>query len=43
VVRVNDRGPFVAGRDIDLSRETARRIGMLEEGVASVAVRILAD
>ena len=27
VVRVNDRGPFVAGRIIDLSREAARRIG----------------
>ena len=37
-VRINDRGPFVAGRIIDLSRKAARRIGMLDEGVASVKI-----
>jgi rare lipoprotein A len=35
-VRINDRGPFVAGRVIDLSRKAARKIGMLEAGVANV-------
>ena len=41
VVRINDRGPFIDGRIIDLSRGAARRLGMLEEGVAQVRVDIL--
>ncbi|MDY6851398.1 MAG: septal ring lytic transglycosylase RlpA family protein [Thermodesulfobacteriota bacterium] len=39
-VRVNDRGPFVRGRIIDLSRAGARKLGMLEAG--TVPVRIVA-
>ncbi len=39
VVRVNDRGPFVGGRIIDLSYAAAHRIGMVEKGVAPVRVR----
>ncbi|WP_083499530.1 septal ring lytic transglycosylase RlpA family protein [Thioalkalivibrio nitratireducens] len=39
IVRVNDRGPFVAGRVIDLSYAAAYRLGMLERGVAPVLVR----
>ena len=35
-VRIEDRGPFIAGRIIDLSRKAARKIGMLDEGVGSV-------
>ncbi len=35
-VRINDRGPFVRGRIIDLSRAAARRIGLLGPGVARV-------
>ena len=35
-VRINDRGPFVAGRVIDLSKKAARRIGMVDEGVGNV-------
>lgn len=35
-VRVNDRGPFVEGRLIDLSEAAARTLGMLEIGVARV-------
>jgi len=38
VVRVNDRGPFVRGRIIDLSWGAARKIGMLSQGVAPVTV-----
>lgn len=38
VVRVNDRGPFKDDRIIDLSREAARRIGMIEDGTALVEV-----
>ena len=43
VVRINDRGPFVAGRIIDLSREAARRIGYKDNGLARVRVQLLAE
>lgn len=38
VVRVTDRGPFVRGRDIDLSYAAAAQIGMLQAGVLPVEV-----
>ena len=38
VVNVTDRGPFIPGRDLDLSLGTARRIGMESAGVADVEV-----
>lgn len=41
VARVNDRGPFVDGRIIDLSREAADELDMRREGVARVRVRYL--
>ena len=41
VVRINDRGPFVRGRVIDLSDEAARRIGLDRYGVARVRVDVL--
>lgn len=41
VVRVNDRGPFHAGRIIDLSYAAASRIGMIQAGTARVEVRAL--
>ena len=34
VVRVNDRGPFAKGRIIDLSREAARLLGFVDQGIA---------
>lgn len=37
-VRINDRGPFVKGRVIDLSYAAARKIGMLQDGVIAVRV-----
>lgn len=37
-VTVNDRGPFAEGRIVDLSREAARRLGILERGLARVRV-----
>ncbi len=43
VVRINDRGPFVKGRIIDLSREAARRIGMMGSGTTKVRVTALAE
>ncbi len=38
-VRITDRGPFVAGRIIDLSKKAARKLGMLQQGVANVEIR----
>ena len=42
-VRINDRGPFVAGRIIDLSRAAASKLDMVGAGVAKVEVRIIED
>lgn len=38
VVRINDRGPFVRGRVIDLSRAAAARLGIVQAGTARVRV-----
>ena len=43
VVTVTDRGPFRRGRIVDLSLAAARRLGMLERGVARVRVEALPD
>lgn len=44
VVRINDRGPFLAGRVIDLSYTAALKLGLLKKGRAQVRVdRLLAD
>ena len=37
-VRINDRGPHVQGRVIDLSRSAAEAIGLIEDGVAPVRI-----
>lgn len=41
VVRINDRGPFVGDRIIDLSRAAARQISMIERGVVRVRIRVM--
>ncbi len=41
VVRINDRGPFIATRIIDLSKKAARKIDMVGAGTASVNIEIL--
>lgn len=41
VVRINDRGPFVRGRVIDLSRGAAREIGLTRSGVARVRLSVV--
>lgn len=41
VVRINDRGPFVRGRTIDLSRAAARELGMISRGHARVELALL--
>ncbi len=42
-VRVNDRGPFVDGRVIDVSRRVAQLLGFERSGTAMVRVRVLKD
>jgi rare lipoprotein A len=41
LVTINDRGPFVKGRIIDLSYAAAQALGMVEEGVAKVRVDVV--
>ena len=43
VVRVNDRGPFVHGRDLDLSRKAAEELGFVDDGLAMMNVALLED
>ena len=38
VVTINDRGPYVTGRIIDLSRRAASRLGFVEEGLTRVRI-----
>lgn len=40
-LRINDRGPFVGGRIIDVSRHGARELGMLGPGTARVRLRVI--
>lgn len=41
VVRINDRGPFVRGRVLDVSKAAARNLGMISSGTAKVCYEIL--
>lgn len=41
VVRINDRGPFIHGRIIDLSQGAAQQIGMIKAGVVPVTLEVL--
>jgi rare lipoprotein A len=41
VVRINDRGPFVAGRIIDLSYAAAKNIKMLDAGITDVELVVV--
>lgn len=41
VVRINDRGPYIRGRVLDLSRAAALRIGLVPAGVARVCFTII--
>jgi len=43
IVRINDRGPYVRGREIDLSYAAARDLGMLETGVEKVRIDVLSS
>lgn len=41
VVRLNDRGPYVKGRSLDLSKAAARKIGLIAAGVDTVCIEVL--
>ena len=41
IVKVNDRGPFIKGRILDLSLGAAKKLDMVDEGVAKVKIEIV--
>jgi rare lipoprotein A (peptidoglycan hydrolase) len=41
IVRINDRGPYIKGRNIDLSFEAAKHLKMVEDGVVPVKLEII--
>jgi hypothetical protein len=41
VVRINDRGPYIVGRELDVSYEVARRLGFDQRGLAKVRLELL--
>ena len=41
VVRINDRGPYIKGRIIDLSERAARDLGLLTDGIAPVSLQLI--
>jgi rare lipoprotein A (RlpA)-like double-psi beta-barrel protein len=43
IVRINDRGPFIKGRELDLSRAAAEQIGMIRSGVIKVKYEVLSN
>jgi rare lipoprotein A len=43
VVRINDRGPFTRGREIDVSRAAAEELGLIARGHATVELALIAD
>jgi rare lipoprotein A len=43
VVRINDRGPYVNNRILDLSRRSAQLLGVIDNGTAKVRVQIMAE
>lgn len=43
VVTVNDRGPFISGRDLDVSLGAARELGIVSAGVTELEVEVLGE
>jgi peptidoglycan lytic transglycosylase len=41
VVRINDRGPYQEGREIDVSYRVARKIGLINSGVSQVRLELM--
>lgn len=42
-VRINDRGPYVTGRILDLSYAAAARLGMIEGGISPIQLEVIGD
>jgi rare lipoprotein A len=41
VVRINDRGPFIRDRELDLSYQAAKKIGLIQDGLGKVYIKII--
>jgi rare lipoprotein A len=41
LVRINDRGPYQEGREIDVSYRVARKIGLIHSGVSQVRLELM--
>jgi rare lipoprotein A len=41
IVRVNDRGPYIKGREIDMSKGVATALGCLDDGVCRIKMKII--
>jgi rare lipoprotein A len=41
IVRINDRGPFIGGRELDVSYQVAEKLGMINRGVAKLRMELL--
>ena len=42
-VRINDRGPYIEGRDIDLTPKAAKELGIYDIGVAQVDIEVISE
>ena len=43
VLRVNDRGPFISGRIVELSKTAAQKVGLIRDGIAEVKVEVVKE
>jgi rare lipoprotein A len=43
IVRINDRGPWIKGRDFDLSEAAATELGIHKQGIAGLEVAVLSQ
>lgn len=41
IVRINDRGPFIAGRVLDLSFKAAKELDMVERGIVPIRIEVV--
>lgn len=41
IVRINDRGPFIRGRILDLSKAAAQNIGLIQAGAGKVCYEVI--
>ena len=41
IARVNDRGPFISGREFDLTKRCASKLGMIQKGVTKLKYQII--